>query len=104
MTVWWTGPNDASPDIDRKVHEDFWAAFKATYPNIEVDAQNIDYNQLLDKLRTATLGNAAPDGGAPADPGRHRVLVQGLLQGAQARGRRLRHGRFLARRHEVGDV
>lgn len=60
VTVWWTGPNDASPDIDRKVHEEFWAAFKATYPNIEVDAQNIDYNQLLDKLRTATLGNAAP--------------------------------------------
>ncbi len=60
VTVWWTGPNDASPDIDRKVHEEFWAAFKATYPNITVDAQNIDYNQLLDKLRTATLGNAAP--------------------------------------------
>ena len=60
VSVWWTGPNDASPDIDRKVHEDFWAAWKATYPNIETDYQNIDYNQLLDKLRTATLGNAAP--------------------------------------------
>jgi multiple sugar transport system substrate-binding protein len=60
VSVWWTGPNDASPDIDRKVHEDFWSAWKATYPNIETDYQNIDYNQLLDKLRTATLGNAAP--------------------------------------------
>jgi multiple sugar transport system substrate-binding protein len=60
VTVWWTGPNDASPDIDRKVNDEFWAAFRATYPNIEVDNQNVDYNQLLDKLRTATLGNAAP--------------------------------------------
>ena len=60
VSVWWTGPNDASPDIDHKVHEEFWAAWKATYPNIETDYQNIDYNQLLDKLRTATLGNAAP--------------------------------------------
>jgi len=60
VSVWWTGPNDASPDIDRKVNDEFWAAFKATYPNIQVDAQNIDYNQLLDKLRTAALGNAAP--------------------------------------------
>jgi multiple sugar transport system substrate-binding protein len=60
LTFWWTGPNDASPDIDRKIDADFWAAWKATYPNIETDAQNIDYNQLLDKLRTALLGNAAP--------------------------------------------
>ncbi|GLS20265.1 hypothetical protein GCM10007874_32820 [Labrys miyagiensis] len=60
VSVWWTGPNDASPDLSRKVHADFWAAFKATYPNIQLDYQNIDYNQLLDKLRTATLGNAAP--------------------------------------------
>ena len=54
------GRTTPSPDIDRKVHEDFWAAWKATYPNIETDYQNIDYNQLLDKLRTAILGNAAP--------------------------------------------
>ena len=60
VSVWWTGPNEASPDISRKVNDEFWAAFKATYPNIEVDNQNIDYNQLLDKLRTALLGNAAP--------------------------------------------
>jgi len=58
--VWWTGPNDASPDISRQVHEQFWAAFKAAYRNIALDYQNIDYNQLIDKLRTATLGNAAP--------------------------------------------
>jgi len=60
VSVWWTGPNEASPDIDRRINDEFWAAWKQTYPNIETDAQNIDYNQLLDKLRTATLGNAAP--------------------------------------------
>jgi multiple sugar transport system substrate-binding protein len=60
VSVWWNGPNDASPDIERKLNEEFWAAWKNTYPNIETDYQNIDYNQLIDKLRTATLGNAAP--------------------------------------------
>ena len=60
VSVWWTGPNDASPDIERKINDDFWAAWKATYPNIETDAQNVDYNTLLDKFRTALLGNAAP--------------------------------------------
>ncbi|HEV7719502.1 MAG TPA: extracellular solute-binding protein [Arsenicitalea sp.] len=60
VSIWWTGPNEASPDITRKVNDEFWAAWKKTYPNIATDAQNIDYNQLLDKLRTATLGNAAP--------------------------------------------
>ncbi|MGV8855233.1 MAG: extracellular solute-binding protein [Devosia sp.] len=60
LSYWWTGPNDASPDIERKINDDFWAAWKTTYPNIETDAQNIDYNVLLDKLRTALLGNAGP--------------------------------------------
>ena len=60
LSVWWTGPTDASPDIERRINDEFWAAWKATYPNIETDAQNIDYNTLLDKLRTATLGNAGP--------------------------------------------
>ena len=60
VSIWWTGPNDASPDIERKINDEFWAAWKATYPNIETDAQNTDYNVLLDKLRTALLGNAAP--------------------------------------------
>ena len=37
----------------------------ATYPNIPLtmgdNVQNLDYNQMLDKLRTAAAGNAAPD-------------------------------------------
>ncbi|GLQ56742.1 ABC transporter substrate-binding protein [Devosia nitrariae] len=60
LTYWWTGPNEASPQIERDINEQFWAAWEETYPNIETDAQNIDYNQLLDKLRTALLGNAGP--------------------------------------------
>jgi multiple sugar transport system substrate-binding protein len=60
LTYWYTGPNNASPDIDKKIDADFWAAWKKTYPNIETNYQNIDYNVLLDKLRTSLLGNAAP--------------------------------------------
>ena len=60
VSVWWTGPNNASPDIERKINDEFWAAWHKTYPNIQTDNQNVDYNQLLDKLRTSLLGNAAP--------------------------------------------
>ena len=60
LTYWYTGPNDASPDLDKKIDADFWTAWKATYPNIQTDYQNIDYNVLLDKLRTSLLGNAGP--------------------------------------------
>lgn len=81
LTYWWTGPTDASPDIEKKINDDFWAAWKATYPNIETDAQNIDYNTLLDKLRTRAPRQCRPDGAPPADPGRHRVLLEGLLPG-----------------------
>ena len=60
VSYWYVGPNQASPDIDKKIDAEFWAAFKETYPNIEVDRQNLDYNQMLDKVRTAALGGAAP--------------------------------------------
>jgi multiple sugar transport system substrate-binding protein len=60
VSVWWTGPNDASPQIERDINDQFWAAWAETYPNIETDAQNVDYNTLLDKLRTSLLGNAGP--------------------------------------------
>lgn len=60
VTVWYTGPSDADPEISHRIDKEFWEAFKAAYPNIEVGAQNIVYNELLDKLRTALLGNAGP--------------------------------------------
>ncbi len=60
VSVWYTGPTTADPDIMHTLDDAFWAAWTKTYPNITTDHQNIDYNQLLDKLRTALLGNAAP--------------------------------------------
>lgn len=60
VSYWYVGPNQASPEIDHRVHEEFWAAFEATYPNIEVEKNNLDYNQMIDKVRTAALGGAAP--------------------------------------------
>lgn len=60
VSYWYVGPNEAEPELHHKMYDDFWAAFAETYPNITVDAQNIGYNDLLNKLRTAALGNAAP--------------------------------------------
>ncbi len=60
LTYWYVGPNQASPDIDHKIDAEFWVAFAKTYPNITVERQNLDYNQMLNKVRTAALGNAAP--------------------------------------------
>jgi multiple sugar transport system substrate-binding protein len=60
ITYWYVGPNDASPRIEHEIDAEFWAAFAKTYPNITVEKQSFTYNDLLDKLRTAALGKAAP--------------------------------------------
>lgn len=60
VSYWYTGPQDSDPEIARTIDNQFWQAFKAAYPNITVDVQNIAYNDLLDKFRTALLGNAGP--------------------------------------------
>ena len=60
VTYWYTGPFEADPIISHEQDKAFWEAFKAAYPNIEVDVQSIVYNELHDKFRTALLGNAAP--------------------------------------------
>jgi multiple sugar transport system substrate-binding protein len=60
LTYWWVGPNQASPEIDHQLDGEFWDAFAQTYPNITVEKQNIGYNDLLNKIRTAALGKAAP--------------------------------------------
>jgi multiple sugar transport system substrate-binding protein len=60
ISYWYVGPNEASPDLEKQIDAEFWDAFRSTYPNIEVDVQNLDYNQMLDKVRTAALGKAAP--------------------------------------------
>jgi multiple sugar transport system substrate-binding protein len=60
LTYWWNGTNQSSPDIDKKYEKEFFEAFAKTYPNIELVKQNLDYNQIFDKIRTAAIGNAAP--------------------------------------------
>jgi multiple sugar transport system substrate-binding protein len=60
LTFWYQGVFEADPQIMHQNYADFFAAFKATYPNIELEAQGITYNELLDKFRTALLGNAGP--------------------------------------------
>ena len=60
LTYWYVGPNEASPDLEHELYGQFWEAFAATYPNITVVAQNLGYNDMLNKIRTAALGNAAP--------------------------------------------
>jgi multiple sugar transport system substrate-binding protein len=62
---WYVGPNQASPQIEVDNDKALWDAWKQTYPNIPMvtgeSVQNLDYNQMLDKIRTAAAGNAAPD-------------------------------------------
>lgn len=60
VSYWYTGPFEADPQIAHDQDKAFWDAFKAAYPNIQTDVQSITYNELLDKFRTALLGNAAP--------------------------------------------
>lgn len=60
VSYWYTGPFEADPQIMRDYDKAFWEAFKVAYPNITTDVQSITYNELLDKFRTALLGNAAP--------------------------------------------
>jgi multiple sugar transport system substrate-binding protein len=65
ISYWYVGPNQASPQIEVDNDAKLWDAWKATYPNVPMSSgdnvQNLDYNQMLDKLRTAAAGNAAPD-------------------------------------------
>jgi multiple sugar transport system substrate-binding protein len=60
LTYWYFGPNQASSQIEHDIDDEFWVAFGKTYPNISVTKQNLDYNEMLNKLRTAALGKAAP--------------------------------------------
>lgn len=60
LTYWYFGPTDASPELEHQMYAEFFAAFAEMYPNIELEAQSLGYNDMLNKLRTAALGNAAP--------------------------------------------
>ena len=60
LTFWYQGVFEGDPQVMRDNYSDFFKAFRATYPNIVLEEQGITYNELLDKFRTALLGNAAP--------------------------------------------
>jgi multiple sugar transport system substrate-binding protein len=60
LTFWYQSISEAEPEIAKQFYRDFFATFRKTYPNIELEEQGLDYNVLLDKFRTALLGNAAP--------------------------------------------
>jgi ABC-type glycerol-3-phosphate transport system substrate-binding protein len=60
LTYWYFGPTQASPQIEHEFDAQFWTAFKELYPNIQVTALNLNYNEMIDKLRTAAIGKAAP--------------------------------------------
>jgi multiple sugar transport system substrate-binding protein len=60
VTYWYSGPTQASPQIEHDMDKAFFEAFAAMYPNITVVKQSLNYNDMLDKLRTTTMGRAAP--------------------------------------------
>lgn len=53
-------PAESEPQTVKDFDAAFWAAFKETYPNIEVETVGYTYNDMLDQVRTAALGGAAP--------------------------------------------
>ena len=61
VSYWNVGPVESTPQIAKDFYQQFQDAFKTYYPNLALDNQNVDYNDLLDKLRTAAAGGAAPD-------------------------------------------
>ncbi len=60
LTFWYQGVFEGDPQVMRDNYLDFFKAFRETYPGIELTEQGVTYNELLDKFRTALLGNAAP--------------------------------------------
>jgi multiple sugar transport system substrate-binding protein len=61
VSFWNNGPVESTPEIQKQLYEEFGNNLKTWWPNLNVDRQNIDYNDLLDKARTAAAGGAAPD-------------------------------------------
>ncbi len=61
LIYWNVGPNQASPQIDKDIYDQFQTTFPEYYPSIALDNQNQDYNGMLDKVRTAAEGGAGPD-------------------------------------------
>jgi multiple sugar transport system substrate-binding protein len=65
LSYWYAGPNQGTAEIDKAMDDAFWKAWGEAYPDIPLtmgkSIQNLDYNDMLTKVRTAALGGAAPD-------------------------------------------
>ena len=61
VNYWNVGPVESTPQIAKDFYQQFLDMFKTWYPDLTLSNQNVDYNDLLDKLRTAAAGGAAPD-------------------------------------------
>src|ERR671911_1215440 len=61
VQYWNVEPNQAEPEIAHEMYQAFLDAFAGYYPNITLENQGVNYNDLLDEIRTASAGGAAPD-------------------------------------------
>ncbi len=61
VAFWNNGPVESTPQVQKDLYDEFGNKLKEWWPGLNVDRQNIDYNDLLDKARTAAAGGAAPD-------------------------------------------
>ncbi|HQY30388.1 MAG TPA: extracellular solute-binding protein [Thermomicrobiales bacterium] len=61
VSFWNAGPVESTPEVQKTLYDEFGNKLKEWWPGLNVDRQNIDYNDLLDKTRTAAAGGAAPD-------------------------------------------
>ena len=63
-SYWLVGPIEASPQLEHQIYDEQWTAWSETYPSVPLTSGenllNIGYNDLLDKVRTAATGGAAP--------------------------------------------
>jgi multiple sugar transport system substrate-binding protein len=58
--TYWTAYNTVSPEF-KALTEEVIPAFNARYPNVEIDAQAIPYDDLRQKLLTGIAGGQTPD-------------------------------------------
>ncbi len=65
VTFSYIGPTEASPQVTWDYDEEFWEAWNETYPGIPLSVgegvQSHTYGDMLDQIRTAAFGNAAPN-------------------------------------------
>ncbi len=104
LTFWYQGIFEGDPEIMRQNYRDFFEAFRKTYPNIELDEQGITYNELLDKFRTALLGNAAPMAIRLQILGGIEFAAKGYLEPLKPEDVGYSIEGFLAGRHEGGHL